>query len=476
MNLTSTANAKAGNFMFRRGVNFLREDFVGNALTLLGNFEEAAEADETVNKLVQGLKKGFSKPDNPWIAFFERVVRDTDIDIMEKLIAPVKNVLFDSFETRKKAMKEHDCNVPWTVLIDPTAACNLKCEGCWSAEYSKAHQLSYDDLNKIIKEGRELGVYFYLYTGGEPLMRKDDLIRICGENPDCLFLAFTNGTLCDDAFADELVRVGNMFVTFSIEGNEETTDARRGKGVYKTVLAAMARLKARGLPFGTSICYTKENVDVIATDEYADFLIDQGVIFSWFFTYVPVGAGAPANLMVTAEQREKMYDQVRKWRREKPFFPIDFFNDGEFVHGCVAAGKQYFHISSNGDCEPCVFAHYSNVNIKEASFIDALQSPVFKAYRNRQPFTDNHLRPCPVLDSPGALKKVVELSGAKSTDLANPETAEDIFNKSVDVAKKWKETADRMTDKYGQLQRSSRSIEMYADFEAGRVRDFEEFE
>ena len=377
-------------------------------------------------------------------------------------------------------MKKYGCNIPWAMLIDPTAACNLKCTGCWAAEYGKTSQLSYEDLTKIITEGKELGTHVYLYTGGEPLMRKKDLIRLCEEHPDCLFITFTNGTLCDDAFADELKRVGNMLLTFSIEGNEETTDFRRGNGTYKAVVAAMGRLKQRGVPFGASLCYTKFNADVIGSDEYADFLIDLGVLFAWYFTFVPVGAGATSELMATAAQREFMYDQIRKWRfkEQKPLFTIDFFNDGEYVGGCVAGGKQYFHINSNGDCEPCVFAHYSSVNIKDPDkhIIDALQSPIFMAYKARQPFSENMLRPCPVMDNPGAIKKMVQLTGAKSTDVANPEAVEELFAKTVDVARIWKGTADRMAAEHGFIKSRIRSVDIYRGYESEHVRDFDEFE
>jgi hypothetical protein len=184
--------------------------------------------------------------------------------------------------------------------------------------------------------------------------------------------------------------------------------------------------------------------------------------------------------MATAEQRELMYNQIRKWRFEKgsqkPIFTIDFFNDGEYVGGCVAGGKQYFHISANGDCEPCVFAHYSNVNITEATLIDALQSPIFMAYRERQPFSSNMLRPCPVMDQPGALKRMVEVSGAKSTDLSCPEPVEDLFNKIVDVSAKWKETADRMEKEHGFINFRLRSISIYDDAEAKHIKDYKDFE
>ncbi len=463
----------------KEAIKYVRKDYDTNLFKLIDWGKKMVKEDIHL-KALEKIGDRLQDPNNEYAKFIKRIVMDTDPDIVAKLVPPVINTVIKSYDRRLASMKEHGCNIPWAILIDITTACNLKCTGCWAAQYGNKLQLTYDELNKIITEGKALGTYTYLYTGGEPLVRKNDLIKLCKEHPDCLFITFTNGTLCDDDFADQLKKVGNMFLTISIEGNEETTDARRGKGTYKAVIDAMARLKARGIPFGASLCYTKLNADVIASDEYADFLISLGVIFAWFFTFVPVGCGTSPELMATAEQRENMYNQVRKWRFDevKQLFCIDFFNDGEYVGGCVAGGKQYFHISANGDCEPCVFAHYSNVNIKDPDkhIIDALKSPLFMAYKERQPFSDNMLRPCPVMDNPGALKRMIEISGAKSTDLQSPEDVRDLFNKTVEVARKWKVTADRMAEEHGFIDWRIRSVDIYKDYESKHIKDYEEFE
>lgn len=463
----------------KEAIKYVRKDYDTNLFKLIDWGKKMVKEDIHL-KALEKVGDRLSDPTNEYAKFIKRIVMDTDPDIVAKLVPPVINTVIKSYDRRLASMKEHNCNIPWAILIDITTACNLKCTGCWAAQYGNKLQLSYDELNKIITEGKALGTYTYLYTGGEPLVRKHDLIKLCKAHPDCLFITFTNGTLCDDEFADQLKEVGNMFLTISIEGNEETTDARRGKGTYQSVISAMGRLKKRGIPFGASLCYTKLNADVISSDEYADFLISLGVIFAWFFTFVPVGCGTSPELMATAEQRETMYNQVRKWRFDevKQLFCIDFFNDGEYVGGCVAGGKQYFHISANGDCEPCVFAHYSNVNIKDPDthVIDALKSPIFMAYKARQPFSDNMLRPCPVMDNPGALKKMVLESGAKSTDLQSPENVEDLFAKTVGVARKWKVTADRMEKEHGFVDWHIRSVDIYKDYESEHIRDFDEFE
>jgi MoaA/NifB/PqqE/SkfB family radical SAM enzyme len=328
--------------------------------------------------------------------------------------------------------------------MDPTSACNLKCTGCWAAEYDKNSSLSYETLDSIIEQGKKLGVYFYLYSGGEPLIRKKDIIRLCEKHNDCEFLAFTNGTLIDEAFADEMLRVKNFIPAISIEGFEEATDSRRGKGTYQAVIRAMEILKRKKLIFGTSLCYTRNNTEIIGSEDFFDFMINKGAKFAWFFTYIPVGADAVPDLMVTAEQREFMYRQVRHFRETKPLFTMDFWNDGEYVQGCIAGGRRYLHINANGDIEPCAFIHFSDFNIHEKTLLEALQSPLFRQYRKNQPFNDNMLRPCPLLDNPARLAEMVEKSGAASTDFIQPEDVRSLSAKCMDAAEKWAQTADRL--------------------------------
>lgn len=253
-----------------------------------------------------------------------------------------------------------------------------------------------------------------------------------------------NGTLIDDAFADEMLRVKNLVPAISIEGFEEATDFRRGEGTYRKVIEAMTRLKERKLLFGISCCYTSKNVEVIGSEEYFDSMIDMGAKFAWLFTYMPIGAAAVPELIATAEQRKFMYEQIHKFRKTKPLFTMDFWNDGDAVGGCIAGGRGYCHINANGDMEPCAFIHYSDSNIKEKTLLECYQSPLFMAYRRNQPFNDNMLRPCPVLDNPGRLTQIVEESGARSTDLESPERACDYCNRCVPAAEKWAPVADEL--------------------------------
>lgn len=341
----------------------------------------------------------------------------------------------------------HQCNIPWLILMDPTSACNLHCTGCWAAEYGHKLNLTYEEMDSIITQGKELGIYFYMYTGGEPLVRKKDIIRLCEKHYDCEFHAFTNGTLVDDEFCEEMRRVGNLSLSISLEGFEEVNDLRRGEGVFDKVMAAMDRLKKYGLIFGTSICYTRKNIETVTSDEFLDMIIEKGCRFTWYFHYMPVGNEAAPDLLPTKEQREYMYHRVREIRGAtggKPIYAMDFQNDGEFVGGCIAGGRNYCHINANGDVEPCVFIHYSSANIREVTLLEALKQPLFMAYRDRQPFNNNHLQPCPMLENPEILQEMIKETGAKSTDLQSPESAEHLCSKCEAYACEWKKTADQL--------------------------------
>ena len=394
------------------------------------------------------LRSLAKNPDSKWTHYTQRILREVDPHILKTFLLNAGfEAGFMGYKTSLKMKKKYGCNIPWIILMDPTTACNLHCTGCWAAEYGNKMNLSYEMMDKIITEGKELGIYAYLFTGGEPLIRKDDIIRLCEKHKDVAFHAFTNGTLIDEKFCQDLLRVGNFFVSVSIEGFEESNDGRRGAGHYRKALAAMDLMHEHHIPFGVSICYTSQNYLTVTSEEFLDMLIDKGCVFAWFFHYMPVGVNASPDLLLSPEQREYMYHKIREIRGiegGKALFAIDFQNDGEFVHGCVAGGERYCHINANGDVEPCVFIHYSNANIKEKSLLECLQQPLFMAYKEGQPFNDNFLKPCPMLENPEILQELVKRTGAKSTDLEAPETCEHLCGKCTEYAKAWGPVADRL--------------------------------
>ena len=427
---------------YNKAVDYLLEDPVSHVRKIMDLLDKAAPDD-----LFPSQRKAFRTAidsQNNWYQLIMKVL-DLNPAVRDALLRTfIVDANLMAWPEQEKSRVKHGCNIPWAVLMDPTSACNLHCTGCWAAEYGRNLNLSYDELDAIIRQGKELGTHVYIYTGGEPLVRKRDLIRLCEAHPDCAFLSFTNGTLIDEEFCQEMIRVKNFVPAISVEGFEAATDGRRGEGTFGKVTHAFELLREHGLPFGVSCCYTSANAGSIASEEFFDWMIDQGVLFAWIFTYFPVGVDAPTDLMVTPGQREHLYRFVRKMRQEKPLFTLDFQNDGEFVGGCIAGGRRYLHINAAGDVEPCVFAHYANANIRESSLLDALKSPLFMAYHDGQPFNDNLLRPCPILENQNMLAEMVERTGAHSTDLQAKESARDLCAKCSRSIEEWAPVAERL--------------------------------
>ena len=341
------------------------------------------------------IRAAISNPEHPYYPFIHRLVTDIDPHVMKTLVANFFiNANLAGWKKQDECREKYGCNIPWAILLDPTSACNLHCTGCWAAEYGNKLNLTYDEIDDIIRQGKELGVYMYIYTGGEPLVRKKDLIRLCEKHNDCIFLSFTNATLIDEDFANDMLRVGNFVPAISLEGFETATDGRRGNGVYQKVIKAINLLREKKLVFGISACYTSANFESITSEAFYDSLIDLGAYFIWYFHYMPVGNDAAPELLPTPAQRRETYE--------------------------------------------------SDSNIREKTLLEALQSPMMMAYHDGQPFNDNMYRPCPMLENPQKLREMVEKSGAHSTDLQSPESAEHLCAKCDRYAENWKPVAEEM--------------------------------
>ena len=91
-----------------------------------------------------------------------------------------------------------------------------------------------------------------------------------------------------------------------------------------------------------------------------------------------------------------------------------------------------------------MFVHYSYSNIREKTLLEVLTSTLFMAYHDGQPFNDNHLRPCPMLENPEKIREIIERTGAHSTDLQSPESVEHLTEKTEPYARRWIPTAEKL--------------------------------
>ena len=423
-------------------LNYLEKDPEKNAPKIMDLVDKLCPEDWYVGQR-NAIRQAIEEKNN-WYDLILRIYA-LDPEVRKAFFANfITNASLKGSALQEETAEKNNCNVPWAILLDPTSACNLQCTGCWAAEYGHKLNLSLETIDSIVQQGKAMGTYMYIYTGGEPLVRKKDLIKICEMHPDCEFLSFTNGTLIDEEFCQEMLRVKNFVPAISLEGFEDANDSRRGQGVYQKVMHAMELLKSHKLPFGISVCYTSRNFEDVSSEAFYDKIIDMGALFVWFFHYMPVGNAASPELMLSPEQRTEMYKRIREFRGTKAIFGMDFQNDGEYVGGCIAGGRRYLHINAKGDVEPCVFIHYSNANIHDCTLLEALKSPIFQAYHDNQPFNENHLRPCPMLENPQRLRQLVKDTNAVNTDYQDPESVDHLCDKCETYAANWQPVADEL--------------------------------
>lgn len=450
--------------LVNQALNYLQADPVGNLPKLIGIGERLA-TQENHKKQVRDVGKAVLDPNSNWRELAIRLLTETHPNIMKGIgVNFFVNSALVGVPKQYRLAEDLGVDVPYAILMDPTEKCNLRCTGCWAGDYQRVRELPFETMDKVCTEAEELGIHLIVVSGGEPMVAKDKLIRLAERHPNQLFHPFTNGTLIDEEFVSEMVRLGNIAPAISVEGLEEQTDARRGKGVYQKIMHTMDLLREAGCVFGFSACYAQNNTEIIASDEFIDTMVDKGCAFGWFFTYVPVGSDPNIELMATPEQRSLMYDTVRRWRNSKPIFIVDFWNDGEFSLGCIAGGRRYLHINANGDVEPCAFIHYAVDNINDKSLKECLASSLMKAYQKRQPFNENMLRPCPLIDNPEKLVEIIEESGARSTQLGehhvDPKELAEMIEEGY--TRHWAEKADEIWNR-----NSHEFYEMQKEFYSG---------
>jgi len=349
-------------------------------------------------------------------------------------------VFIDGIHKRSTFEEKHGFRPPLFATISPTNVCNLKCKGCYAGEIYTKNTLKYEIFDKVLSDMKnEFGTNFFVISGGEPFAYKEkgkNLFDILEKHNDAYFMAYTNATMINKELAERLSQLGNFTPAISVEGFETQTDERRGKGTYKKIMEAMDNLKNAGVPFGISVTPTRENADLLLSDEFIDFYFNKkGAFYGWYFQYMPIGRNPSMELMVTPEQRLKMLKRIWKLVKEDKIFIADFWNSGTASDGCMAAarGGGYFYIMWDGTITPCVFIpfkdkEYGNLYTlyeKGKTITDAIKSPLFTEIRKwqdsywmKQPKEKcgNLLVPCAIRDNCEDFYKIIKKVEAQPVD------------------------------------------------------------
>lgn len=369
------------------------------------------------------------------------LIKDTDPQVLKKLAVNFAvNAGWAGVPKQREITKNEGVNIPWFLLVDPTEKCNYKCIGCWAGSYDQKHEMSFERFDKLMNEAKDLGIYFIVISGGEPTVYPY-LIDIFKKHNDMAFMFYTNGSLINDKYSERLKEVGNAVPCFSLEGFKEKTDWRRGIGAWDKVIKAMDNLKKVGVPFGYSVTETRNNIEEVLSDKFVDFMIEKGAKIAWYFQYIPTGRDPDVNLMLTPEQRKYSYERIHYIRSYKPLFAADFWNDGPYTGGCIAGARRYLHITADGSIEPCAFIHLSQGNINEMTLRETLELPFLREIQKYQPYTDNLLRPCMLVDNPKIFREIGSFPGVRSTDGTLENMSKEVGKHLDTLAEEWEKVS-----------------------------------
>lgn len=272
--------------------------------------------------------------------------------------------------------------VPAVMMISLTSRCNLACRGCYHRAQHRppAPEMTADQLASIVAQAEDLGVSVIVFAGGEPLLRKDEILALAHHHPALLFAMFTNGQLIDAGTADAIAARRNIVPILSFEGFRAETDLRRGAGVYDRLEKAGSLLRDRRVFFGISVTVTSQNTRAVCSQEFITGMIGAGAKAFVFVEYVPIDPGTE-DLVLSDDQRRALNTGLREFSRNYPALFIGFPGEEEAYGGCLAAGRGFVHVSPSGSLEPCPAAPYSDANLTDVPLKEALRSGLLERIR-----------------------------------------------------------------------------------------------
>lgn len=295
----------------------------------------------------------------------------------------------------RKEAEERGEHVPAFLIASITSMCNLHCVGCYArsletcVDGEPVQQMSADDWDRVFNEAKDIGVGFILLAGGEPMVRRDVILK-AAEYPEILFPIFTNGTMLDDEYLDLFDKYRNLIPIVSMEGGAKQTDSRRGNGMYQKVQDAMKQMTERRIAFGVSITVTSKNMTEVTSENFIHSMALLGCKAVIYVEFVPTNE-ALNSLALNDAARSNLADRISDLRNmEYPLLMLSFPGDEKGAGGCLAAGRGFFHINSHGGAEPCPFSPYSDINVKEHSLKNVLNSELLRALRENEILTQEH--------------------------------------------------------------------------------------
>ncbi len=332
----------------RAAYNYLDKDPGANLPRLMEWVD--ARAEGLLEPQREVFRQIIREKDSNWYQLLESLWTDIDDEIRKTLFENliINANLLAALQVRESS-ERYDCSVPWATALDMGVSC------------TSGGALSFDELDGIIEEGKNLGTFIYVLHGDGDLSRREEKVALCNKYQDCHFFDFINGKNVDGDLTSQLLRVKNYVPLLKTTG----TDADR------QVETAMKLFTDRKLAFGAFCFYDEKSQSHFAQEEFFDWLIRWGAKSCFFFSSVPA-------------DRDYLYGMMRLYRQSKPLLSINFCKDQDIIGGCLAS-RYYSAVDADGWVKPCPFVEERSICLREDSLVSAYQSRLFRSYLAENP-------------------------------------------------------------------------------------------
>jgi MoaA/NifB/PqqE/SkfB family radical SAM enzyme len=257
---------------------------------------------------------------------------------------------------------------PSHAQIGLTNACPQRCTYCYNKGRA-GRVMDTATIKRVIKELKELGVFWLGLTGGEPLLNKDLLEIVESAAEDCAVKLFTTGSTLTPQLASDLKKAGLFSVSVSLDDwREEEHDRARGTpGAFREALRAIEVFKKTdGLHVGVSAVLSREMIVRDEVEKLLSFLSGLEVHEAWLSEAKPSVQGFwKSDLVITEAERRKLVVLQDRYNRDGGI-TVNYLGhfEGREHFGCNA-GRRMVYVDSFGEVSPCVFVPMTFGNVME---------------------------------------------------------------------------------------------------------------
>lgn len=301
-------------------------------------------------------------------------------------------------------------NIPQqTIIWGITNRCGLKCRHCydWENIDNKDH-LSIEQLKEILFKIEKHGIRHIQLSGGEPLVRFEDLITILQLGSKKIdFWILTSGFGLTQEKARLLKEAGLTGVNISLDNwNEEKHNTfRNNTSSFYWVMEAIRNCRNAGILVSLSLCATREFVTPENLLQYAELAKSQGVNFIRILEPRAVGNFSNQKVHLGKNQIEMISDFMKRMNSSPEYkkFPIIiFFGYHQRNLGCMGSGNRYLYLDANGEIHACPFCQGSVGNIFSVELNSAIEKlrekgcaafKIYNEYQNGDDFKSSTMHP-----------------------------------------------------------------------------------